>query len=206
MDSTICRFCHRKFYSSSNRHRHETYFHKMVSKQHEIKDESFDSQPSGVISDNEENEVPTDSEKQNEEKEQEEDQDHWEMLIDETCREMNIQKEIQNSKDILVDPILGEFLEELRQNLESRMKFAQYMEDHDKIYQEIQTTAERFRQKDLDEDEAFEKAWNKRKYLLKRLLRDNLNIIENVMNETDDEENSEVEDNNEGQMIQGQFV
>ena len=28
-DSTICRFCRRKFYSSSNRHRHEVTFHKL---------------------------------------------------------------------------------------------------------------------------------------------------------------------------------
>ena len=212
MDSTICRFCRRKFYSSSNRHRHEAYFHKMPSKHDEMNDESFDSKQPDTKSDMEENETPTDSvdeeqtDDQSEQKEQEEEQDYWEMLIEETCREMNIKKEIRNPKDLLVEPILGEFLEELCQQLESRMKFAQYMEDHDKVYQEIQTTAERFREKDLDEDEAFEKAWNKRKYLLKWLLRDNLNIIKDVLNESDDGENSEIEDNNEGQMVNGKFM
>ena len=191
MDSTVCKFCQHKFYSSSNRHRHEVYCHKMAANQYGM-GETYDSDHSDNDSDNEE---PTETNSDSSQGEAEQ-QDHWEMLIAETCREMDIHKEIKNPKDIMTNPVLSEFLEELRQNLESKMDFAQYMQNEDKTYQELQNTAERFSRKDLDEDEAFEKAWNERKYLLKRLLRDNLDIVQKVLNEkvedSDEEENEQM--------------
>ena len=53
------------------------------------------------------------------------------MLIDETCREMNIKKEIKNPKDLLMDPILGEFLEELSSThiIHRNRWIIQYMND-----------------------------------------------------------------------------
>ncbi len=178
MDSRQCRFCEHKFYSSSNRHRHEAQIH------------------------NSKKGCKSDSEMSDEEESQEvgSGEDYWSTLISRTFDEMDLQSEIENGDEILCEPMLSQFLEELRENLEKRMKFAQYMEEEDETYREIQNTANQY--KDLDSDEAFEKAWNERKYLLKRLLRDHMDVVENEMENgdnkvkeyDDDEEDEDKED------------
>jgi hypothetical protein len=149
--------------------------------------ETIDSEDE-VLSEMEDNEETSETDSEMEDNEEtteskKEEQDYWETMIAETCREMELHKEIKNPKELMKEPMLGEFLEELRQNIENKMKFADYMQNEDKVYKEIHSTAERYEEKDLDEDEAFEKAWNKRKYLLIRLLRDNLYIVQDVLNE-----------------------
>ena len=201
MDSTICRYCNQQFYSSSNRRRHELYVHQ---KKGLVKMEDYDYQESNNSSqesnDTEKSVKDVLDEEGSDSESPENEEDYWATLIIKTCREMDIGKEIEKPKDILNDPILSEFLEELRENLDGRMKFAEYMQIHDKVYQEIQDTAEHYSRKDIEESEAFEKAWNKRKYLLKRLLRDNLDVIKEVMEEgNDSEEEQEEEDDNNNQ-------
>ena len=168
MDCTRCRFCERKFYSSSNRSRHEAQIH------NNSKVDRADSE----MEDDENQEI-------------ESGEDYWSSLIVRTFDEMDLQSEIENGNEILGEPILSQFLEELRENLEKRMKFAQYMEEEDETYREIQNTANQY--KDLDSDEAFEKAWNERKYLLKRLLRDHMDVIEDEI-----ENRVEVSENEDG--------
>ena len=175
MDSSLCRFCNRRFSSNSNRHRHESQFHS----------KEIDKNNCNMDENNEEQEAEdTDSDSQN----------HWPTLIQEICEKMDLQTEISEATEVLVEPLLTEFLEELRENLEKRIKFVDYMKEEDKTYQEIQSTADQYN--GLDEDEAFEKAWNDRKYLLKRLIREHIEVIENVL-ENNNEEGDEDEDENE---------
>ena len=190
--NNVCQYCHQRFYSSFNLHRHQLRFHRALmefaQEDQEINDmeSEIGSQDSDNIKEDETNDVP-----ETEESDTDDEYDYWQVLISETFKEMGLRREIKNPKEILLDPVLSEFLEELRENLEGRMKFAEYMQNKDKVYQEIQNTAERHSRKDLDEDEAFEKAWNERKYLLKRLIRDNLNVIKSAMEESGSEESED---------------
>ena len=190
--NNVCQYCHQRFYSSFNLHRHQLRFHRALmefaQEDQEINDmeSEIGSQDSDNIKEDETNDVP-----ETEESDTDDEYDYWQVLISETFKEMGLRREIKNPKEILLDPVLSEFLEELRENLEGRMKFAEYMQNKDKVYQEIQNTAERHSRKDLDEDEAFEKAWNERKYLLKRLIRDNLNVIKSAMEESASEESED---------------
>ena len=215
--NNVCQYCHQRFYSSFNLHRHQLRFHRALmefaQEDQEINDMESEtgSQDSNNINEDETNDAPESEDETNDEPKSEEfdtddEYDYWQILINETFKEMGLHKEIKNPKEILLDPILTEFLEELRENLEGRMKFAEYMQNQDKVYQEIQNTAERHSRKDLDEDEAFEKAWNERKYLLKRLIRDNLNVIKSAMEESaseesEDEQNAGKEDEDTHELI-----
>ncbi len=206
MDSTFCKYCDHQFYSSSNRRRHKLHVHQRGGL---LTMEDIDDQVSNTSSQNSDNteepEKDIFDEDGSDSQRSEKEEDHWATLIMETCREMDIGKEIVKPKDILNDPIFSEFLEELRENLDSRMKFAEYMQVHDKVYEEIQCTAERYARKDIEDSEAFEKAWNKRKYLLKRLLRENLAVVKEVMEEGSDTEQQEAEDHVAGSMRPKQY-
>ena len=199
MDSTICRFCAIQFYSNFNRRRHEMRVHqKEVQEEVEDYDTDHSASTNSQDSDNNQNrkeDIFDDKDDTDSEKSSDSEENYWSELIIETCREMDLKNEIKSPKDVLFEPMLSRFLEELRDNIDKRMKFADYMNSHDKIYQEIQNTVERYERNDLEEDEAFEKAWNERKYLLKRMLKDNLDVIERTLKEcSDSEEEEEKED------------
>ena len=203
MDHFVCQYCNQRFYSKFNLHRHQLRFHRALmefgQEINEMESE-IGSQNSDNAEESEEKDIfdedGSDSQRseKEEESESEDDYDHWQVLINETFKEIGLHKEIKNPKEILREPLLSEFLEELRENLETRMKFADYMQNEDKVYQEIQNTAERHSRKDLEEDEAFEKAWDDRKYLLKRLIRDNLDVIKSAMEESASEDSEDEQD------------
>ncbi len=198
MDSKICRFCNIQLYSSYNRRRHELSVHQNEKEEMEnyVSDHSTStgSQESSDTQDRRKDLLDENDDTESD-KSSEPEENYWSESIIEICREMDLKNEIKNPKEVLSEPLLSRFLEEIRDNIGNRMKFADYMKNHDKIYQEIQSTAEQYEQKELDEDEAFEKAWNKRKYLLKRMLRDNLDVIEKTLDENNDSSDEEDQEN-----------
>ncbi len=207
MDSIVCRFCDIQFYSNFNCRRHELRVHQKEMKEMEDNDSdhssSTGSQDSSDTQDRRKD-ILDEQDDTESEKSSESGEHYWSELITEICREIELKNEIKYPKEVLFEPMLSRFLEELRDNLDSRMKFADYMKNHDKVYQEIQNTAERYERKELEEDEAFEKAWNDRKYLLKRMLRDNLDVIEKTLDESSDhseEEEEEEDQENYGPMM-----
>ena len=165
------------FYSSSNRLRHDEQVHNNYNQD--------DGGDSDMGEEDEQKTVSLD--------------DNWSILINETFEGMYLESEIENANEILSDPLLSQFLEELRENLEKIMKFADNMKEEDETHQAIQKTTNQYENHD-DDDEAFDKAWNERKYLLKRLLHDHIEVIENAIEMTEqdkDEEDGEGEDDEE---------
>ena len=102
---------------------------------------------------------------------------HWEQLIKLTINEMENEMP-KEAKDLLHEPCLSIFMEKMLENLEKYMTFTQNMKDDDPIYAKIQKTADTYEDQNMEEGEAFEKAWNDRKILIKRFLRDHIDDIE----------------------------
>jgi len=78
--------------------------------------------------------------------------------------------------------------------LDDRIKFVEYMNEDDEVYGKIQETGLEYKERNLDEDEANEKAWDDRKFLLKKLLRKYYNVIEEEIDGQSDDEKENIED------------
>ena len=192
-DSRICRFCGRKFYSSTNRHRHEVGFHNMKDDEEEVypMSESAQSSPERRTNSPEawpkpqsESSVRSDDNQEVEDVEEREDEedgeeDVWDELIQETCENVPAPEGVTSVDGLFHhEGFIHHFLVTLFELLDRRMRFANQMEEDEEIYLKLQDTANHYQERGYKEDEAFEVAWNKRRYLLKKMLKDRANIFE----------------------------
>ena len=184
-NSKVCRYCQRKFSSSSNRHRNEIAFHHH--KPNQISDDDDNDSSDALISEKGTNEgfsdpEPTDDEEEESDTDSDEEVSHWEVLIREACQE--VKGEMKNIKDVLREQNYDTFLDILQDKLNEKMRFAAFMRDKDPVYVKIQETANED-MGDLDDEEALAKAWNKRKYLLKWLLKSYSDVIDEELNDSE---------------------
>ncbi len=179
-DSKRCRFCQKLLSSCSNRVRHE----KMM---HPEKANSWSKENRGGTHQMDESDEEADDDKL--------EWKYWQKLIKQAIGKMGTDIP-ENGKELLREPHLSSFLEKIRHNLEKRMTFAQYMDFYDPIYAQIQKTADGYEENhEMDDGEAFEKAWENRKYLLKRFFRNHIDEIEEELTDVSKEEtDQEVED------------
>ena len=211
VDSKKCRYCRRKFSSSSNRHRHEVYFHHAVKQDDDDDDDTDNGDESMSETKNDKNSDTETSDEEEDQEDQRSDEEsdsddsldseegdnekHWPEVLRETCQDVS--DEIPGADLVFRHPYFETFLEALYTNLTDRMKFAEYMKEKDDVYRKIQKTADiclHKRENNFDEDESFEIAWNDRKYLLKKLLRNHYKVLADELdNDDEDSEGGEEE-------------
>jgi len=212
-DSKTCRICNRRFSSSSNRHRHEVSFHginqlpyneTMESNEISHSDEESDTDQSDQhsVEENNENEsdgnhdILSDNESNSSDSENEEDeQKYWSDVIRETCEDLKMQ--IPNGKLVFHPHNFDLFLEALFANINEKLKFSEYMLYSDDVFAKIKQMADKygFENDDMDEDEALEKAWDDRKFLLRKHISKYVDVIEKEFEESDNEE-QQIDTNN----------
>jgi hypothetical protein len=91
-------------------------------------------------------------------------------------------------ENLLKEPLFSEFLDILKNTLEAAMNFTKYFVNQDGVYDSIHTTADNYLKKNMEEDEAKEKAWDERKFRVKQFLRENLKLIEEALPGASDNE------------------
>ena len=90
-------------------------------------------------------------------------------------------------EQVLREPHLSEFIAALRLVVESKMKFANYMKKADNVYRSIVRCAERHVENECTADEANETAWNDRRFAIRKILKDNIDLF----GDDDDDNNND---------------
>jgi len=138
--------------------------------------------------------------------------EYWSTIVSETLNQM--EKLPDNNKNLLQEPFVGEFLWKLWENIMQKIQFVEYMENEDEVYEKIKNTAKIFISKQqIDKAEAYDKAWEDRKFLVLRFLNNHIDKINSLMllklvnnmidkskklqDNNDDEENEEVENDDD---------
>ena len=230
-----CRYCHKTFSSSSNRHRHEKSLHSNVKPSKAMKrmlDECNDSdewsdsdnviakkikagKATNITNDKEDSDNKDKSSTQEaassvgpinfydddytlfDTNDSKRSWGYWEELVSEAIQQISDGPE--DAKEILKESYFDEFLESLYELVDKQLKFVDYMTKNDPVFKQIQGTARRYMaEMAIGQGEAFEKAWNDRKYLLKRYLRHHIGDIQNeIFDGKKDEEESNDDDESE---------
>ena len=214
MSSRHCQFCDRVFSSCFNRKRHEQRFH--GEEEEQSSDTEMD-EPSKVKKTIFDSDSENDEENDNEEEDSEEDEDDeesekendlgekeeqlWERLIRETCQEAE-DIPATSLDEVLQVPSFPIFMSLLREKVEDYIEVARQLENDSEIYEKISSTVSKLQDEGYDEDEAKLAAWDQRKFLLKSLMADNLEIIKEEMfedkEETESNEDDQMEEDNVG--------
>jgi hypothetical protein len=189
MSSKSCTVCSRVFSSSSNRHRHEKFFHGQVGNGRQDFNEDEEAprynfgQPDVISGDRSEDDTMSDeegkSEKSKEENESDDatDQnDYWLNVISDALDNYDMQ--IPTAEDIAKEPYLSDFVNAMKLVVEEQIQFVKHMEEEDELYQKINETIERYESNDYDREEAVDAAWHDRRFLMRRVIEDNMNMIE----------------------------
>ena len=213
MDAKACHHCNRRFSSSSNRLRHEKYFHrKDVSESTNDPELRNTMSPSSEVEtensmttedDNDDDDDDDDNSQEVDDDDDEESiagsddsdescADPWRELISETCEQADI--DVESAEQVLQEPYLSEFLEMMGKILQKKINMVKNLQEKDATYEKVQSTIDRCTDKDYDDDEAFEKAWDKRKFLLKKVLKNNLDLIEEKLINNSEEEDESYDD------------
>ena len=112
----------------------------------------------------------------------------WGQVIVDAIAEMSTKPE--QAEQLVKREFLDDFLDNLRESLERKILLANYLQYTDPIYLEIKKNAEKIRQTEPHTESAFEKAWEERKYLLKRFIRQNLDTIQQRCFDDNDGDNN----------------
>ena len=193
-----CEICSRDFSTSSNRSRHKRI-------QHAMKDSSSDEEESQHSDKTLEADVSS--------SETESESDHWGHIIGKACENVSFDHDITTPEQVLKEPYLSEMVGEIGMVVEERMKFANDMENKDKTYEQINNRIERYESDDMPRDEAVQTAWHDRRFLIRKMLMENLDIIKEklILGERDgyvegdgkdsektDDDSDKTDDDNEG--------
>ena len=191
-----CKFCARVFSTSSNRIRHERLFHGDVVEDEEednVSVESSDSDDDDAKTEvSDEESVADEKEVSDEEMDSDDENDYWGEVIEKAASKI----EVENPEKLLKEPYLSEMVDEMRQVVEKRIKFANYMQNKDAVYQKIETAKARHHEDDDDSDdeEAEETGWNDKRFLLKRVIAEHLVVVGSADSDDEDSDAEEAKD------------
>ena len=192
--------CGRYFSSSSNRVRHERAFHKLVDDEpvtiapeyapQSRYDLNFPDNLTNTVEDvddEEDEEDGTDGEESLEDgSDSEEKPNYWRNIVMDAI-EAEGADGIRVAKQVLQEPFLSGFVNAMKGVVEEKIQFVKYMEEEDETYQKINDTIDRFEREAYDRDEAVSTAWHDRRFLVSRVIEENLDLIENELKDGDEE-------------------
>ena len=184
-----CQTCGRIFTRSDNLKRHFRIMHPAEQLASEV-DES-DNVTIESETEIDEQESDSDETKSSDESDAEE-PDHWRDVIAESIRRFG--SNYDDHKMLLHDPLLSEFIEEMRQVVQRRLEFADAIRDGDSLYSKIERRIEKYEGDDYSSEEAAETAWNDMRIVMRNLIRDNLDLFNEHNDNVDEEEEEEEEE------------
>ena len=172
MPGHSCSHCSRVFSSSSDRLRHERLFH--GADEEEIPD------------------YPENVDDPETEPDDEETEDLWPEIIKNAYREFKKVAKAPLSL-ILVEPYLSQFIENVKDYVEERIRFNDVMQQDDH-YKKIADLIDTYKEEDFDRDEAIDAAWHKRRFLVRKIVKGYIDTLRDDDREDEDEEESDLEE------------
>ena len=100
---------------------------------------------------------------------------HWRLVLIEAIK--NFPKKYSDPSELLRDPLLSEFIEELRSIVESRMAFADAMQGGYDLYSKIELRTDSYEKDGCSSDEAAETAWNDLRIVVRNMLQENMDLF-----------------------------
>jgi hypothetical protein len=204
MARITCNTCSRVFSSSSNRHRHEKFFHGQVGNGRKIFNEDEESprynfgQPDVIPGERIEEDPVSDEDvksvKSSDSEEPDSDpkkRNYWLNIVSDALDNYDIQ--IPTAEDIVKEPYLSDFVNLMKIVAEEQIQFVKYMEEEDDLYRKINETIERYESNDYDREEAVDAAWHDRRFLIRRVIEDNMNLVETQWEEEHKDDNDDIE-------------
>jgi hypothetical protein len=135
------------------------------------------------------------SETEQEESEDESDgeetsRDLWPQIISDACDTVQFSLPLKHADQLLRDPFLDEFVDQMKSVVEKRVDFVKAM-DSDEGYGKIDSTIQQFESDDYDRTEAVDAAWHARRFLVKKIIKEHIDIVEKAFDLEDDESSVE---------------
>ena len=206
MPGRICSVCNQAFSSSFNRLRHERTFHRNDFDDEEanvMANETVPFEGGRIVrfgededeehssgSDEEDKEETSDSDGKDED-EGDDAPDYWRDVIAEVIEDGGLK--VKAAELVLQEPFLSDFVSKIKDNVEDKVQFAKDMEEKDDCYQKINDAIEEYENKEYDREEAVEAAWHDRRFLVRRVIEKNMDLIQEVLKEEDSGEENEEE-------------
>ena len=101
---------------------------------------------------------------------------------------------VETLAEVLKEPYLSEFINDVQKLFEGRLEFAQHMENDDEVYDKIKKTIDRYESKGYDTQEATELAWQERRFLLRNIIEE---CVKNLVDEEEEGDDENVDDETE---------
>jgi len=145
-------------------------------------------------SDEEEEEEDDDSDDETEEEDEDDpERTAWRNVIRRGAKRMDLEK-MDSSQKFLEEPQFEQLRDKLQEVIAHQKKRWEAI-TNSVVYTQIQATARGFKHDDdFEEEESICAAWDKRKFLLRSLVKDNLDVIQKILDakdEANDEDTSE---------------
>jgi hypothetical protein len=116
---------------------------------------------------------------------------YWLNIVSDALDNYDIQ--IPTAEDIVKEPYLSDFVNLMKIVAEEQIQFVKYMEEEDDLYRKINETIERYESNDYDREEAVDAAWHDRRFLIRRVIEDNMNLVETQWEEEHKDDNDDIE-------------
>jgi hypothetical protein len=149
--------------------------------------EDDESQPAGDDEDKDEEMSEKDDSESGDETDEETDKEsvYWRELIEKAALSMNLK--FDDPKELLLEPILGEIVDNIRKQAEHYIEVSNYLEDTDKTYKTIINRSERYLKDGYNDEDALVTAWHECKFVIRNHIAKNIDLFE----DEDEEEMSE---------------
>ena len=117
----------------------------------------------------------------------------WREIMEEACDNVKL----ESAEGVLFEPYLSEFVEAMKNAAEERFSFVRQMEQ-DSGYEMLSDTIEKYEHSDgYEKEEAIDAAWHARRFLVKQIIIDNIDVLEDWLNRRDKEDTDD-EDEGDG--------
>ncbi len=174
-DEIACPVCHKEFTTKYSKYRHVKTVHSVKADKMDDVDENYSSDNSEET-DFDEGEEGDISEKSTEEEDEDElCTEAWRYMLEKAFEDMNKQPETLD--DLSKEPYLSEFIENLQKNVEFYDNIMHNLKSSYE-YQQLQITKNRMKKLGCSSQEAEKSAWQIRKFIIKKLLEDNMDVLE----------------------------
>ena len=203
--TNVCTTCGREFTRNANLLRHIAALHPTASlgdspqegaglHERDIFGEISDEGSESESDSEEEMEEEEDSESEAEDRQMDSDNDsepdeqpdYWRDIVVEAAEKM----EYDEPADLLKEPHLSGMVNEIRQLVEGRLEFANYIQKEDGIFDKIQKAKNRYEEDEDDEEVVQETAWHDKRFSLKHIIEEHIDALE----ESDDDESDAEQD------------
>ena len=103
----------------------------------------------------------------------------WRDIVSHACLEFK--NELLTRPDqVLLEPFLSEFVEHIKEYVEEKFQFVKSMEE-DGQYNKINHMIEQFEEEEYDREEAVDSAWHNRRFLVKRMIQENIDLVAKIV-------------------------